>query len=124
MRDVVDDRALWHLATAAGSALSAKLSPTLRHYESETALSGWTWFMLLRVYLFAPAPITLSGFQKVSPYSGEDRFQPHLAQGVEKGYLQEDAAGGFLITEAGRAAVEQFVADTNDCDFHLNSLTN
>jgi len=83
------DRSLWRQATATGAALSAYLSPTLRHYESETGLSGWTWFMLLRVYSFAPDPVTIDDFRHYGPYSGAERFRPHLTEGVEKGYLQE-----------------------------------
>lgn len=102
---------LWRLATATGSALSAYLSPTLRHYESETGLNGWTWFMLLRVHLFEPAPATIAEFLRVSPYSGAERFRPHLTAGLEKGYLQEEDKGGYRLTRHGQAAVEQFVED-------------
>ncbi len=106
-----DDRSLWRLATEAGAALAAYLSPTLRHYESETGLGGWTWFMLLRAYLFEPAPATIASFLHYSPYNGTGRFRPHLKAGVETGYLQEEEQGVYRLTERGRSAVEQFVED-------------
>ena len=102
---------IWRLATAAGAALSAHLSPTLRHYESETGLGGWTWFMLLRVYLFEPEPATIAGFLRTSPYSGAGRFRLHLAAGEEAGYLQGEGDGVYRLTERGKIAVEQFVED-------------
>ncbi len=77
----------------AGAALSACLSPTLRHYESKTGLSGWTWFMLLRVYSFAPNAVSVDGFRQYGTYSGDERFRPHFAEGVEQGYLQEEEGG-------------------------------
>ena len=106
-----DDRSLWQLATEAGAALAAYLSPTLRHYESETGLGGWTWFMLLRAYLFEPDSATIASFLHYSPYSGAGRFRPHLKAGVETEYLQEEEQGVYRLTERGRFAVEQFVED-------------
>ena len=102
---------IWRLATEAGAALSVHISPTLRHYESETGLRGWTWFMLLRVHLFEPESATIAGFLRTSPYSGAARFRPHLAAGVEIGYLQEEDGGGYRLTGRGQLAVEQFVED-------------
>ena len=111
MSDNLDNRSLWRQATAAGAALSACLSPTLRHYSSETGLSGWTWFMLLRVYSFAPKAVTVDGFRKYGTYSGDERFQPHFTEGVEQGYLQQEKGDSYRLTEFGQAAVAQFITD-------------
>ena len=118
-----DDRSLWRLATEAGAALAAYLSPTLRYYESETGLGGWTWFMLLRTYLFEPAPTTIAGFLHYSPYSGAGRFRPHLTAGVETGYLQEEEQGVYRLTERGQSAVEQFVEDLRTVMAAFDPLT-
>ncbi len=102
---------IWRLMLAVGASLTAHLSPTLRHYETETGIGGWSWFTLLRVRAFEPMSTTIEGLLHLSPYDSAGRYRPHLNQALEQAYLLEQAAGTFCLTDTGRVEVDQFIAD-------------
>ncbi|MCP4165483.1 MAG: hypothetical protein GY759_06270 [Chloroflexi bacterium] len=111
MSDNSNELVIWRSMLEVGASLTAHLSPTLRYYENKTGIGGWSWFTLLRVRAFEPTPTTIEGLLLLSPYDSAGRYRPHLNQALKQAYLLEQPTGTFCLTDTGRLAVDQFIAD-------------
>ncbi len=66
------------------------------------------WFALINVRYQEPARVTPTDFQAHYPYNAPDERTGVLAGLVEEGCLEEDAEGGYRLSDHGRSVIEGF----------------
>jgi hypothetical protein len=118
----MDDRALWKLNSEAWTTLESMYTPGIQTLIEQSGLDGRGWGLLLASLTFEPEPATPAHLMVRNPYTSADLYLARLRMCAGKGYLEENTAGEFRLTSAGRSGVEQFISQARKAMAELDPL--
>jgi DNA-binding PadR family transcriptional regulator len=113
---------LFSLAGDALRALGTRYDAALRQANVELGLEGHDWGILFAAQGLEPQPIAAALLQSFSPYVTLETLDSQLAEAAGRGLLAGDAAGGYRLTERGRAAVRQSFGAVHAALAHVEPL--
>jgi hypothetical protein len=113
---------LFSLAGDALNALGTQYDAALRQANADLGLEGRDWGILFAAQGLEPQPITAALLQSFFPYVTLETLDSWLVEAAGRDLLAGDAAGGYRLTERGRAAVRQSFGAVHAALAHVEPL--
>jgi len=115
---------LWPLALEAWGELKGRYGPVMAHAAAKEAgfPAGAYFGWILPALGLDPEPISARQLAAWAPFTARALDESRLAASAELGLLRRAAAGGYYLTEAGRAAARSITAAAYDFMATLHPL--